>query len=241
MPFQAKTTPDPFADPTYNALHTSQSALAEIHGLARKFPADIAPFAAVEENSSQAMRDLLALLAPGDAIWLFHQAPPPTHGLVLEANITCLQMSYPTDAPIPAPELNSPIVPLTCEHADEMVALTDIAFPGFFRQRTCVMGSYYGIRNGDGTLIAMGGERQRMSADDGTEWIEVSGVCTHPEHRGHGYAAMLIQHLLRDHRKLGAVSCLHVSDTNQTAIALYHRLGFETLRSVDVFRVRRAP
>lgn len=241
MPNPSLPTTDPFADPIYNALHTAQADMAQIHGLARKFRADLAPFACLEENSAAAMADLHTLLEPGEAVWLFNDLPPTVDGLALEATITCLQMVYPTGVPIPDPLPASPIVPLTCDHADEMVALTDIAFHGFFRQRTCTMGAYYGIRHTDGTLIAMGGERQRMTADDGTAWIEVSGVCTHPDHRGHGYAATLIQRLLRDHRRIGAISCLHVSDGNQNAIALYHRLGFQTLRSVDVFRVRRNP
>jgi hypothetical protein len=43
-----------------------------------------------------------------------------------------------------------------------MVALTTLAFPGFFRSRTCEMGSYYGVRSSSGELIAMGGERLQL-------------------------------------------------------------------------------
>ena len=86
------------------------------------------------------------------------------------------------------------IVRLSNANAPEMVALTTIAFPGFFRSRTSEMGSYYGIRS-DGELIAMGGERLRL---DG--YPEISGVCTHPAHRGKGLAASLICQLARNHR-----------------------------------------
>lgn len=34
------------------------------------------------------------------------------------------------------------VIPLTAAHAHEMVALTDVAFPGFFRPATHRMGSY---------------------------------------------------------------------------------------------------
>ncbi len=247
MQTQPKSFPDPFADPIRNALHTAQLPLAQIHGLARKFPADITPFAAVEENSLAAMQDLLTLLEPGEATWLFHDIPPEVDGLAHETTLPCLQMVFPPgspipDHPVPSPPADNPILSLTCAHAPEMVALTDIAFPGFFRPRTCIMGNYYGIRDAaTGALIALGGERQRMAASDGTPWIELSAVCTHPAHRGHGYARLLIHHLLRDHRQIGAVSCLHVSSANHTAIALYHRLGFQTLREVTVHRVRRTP
>jgi hypothetical protein len=52
-----------------------------------------------------------------------------------------------------------------------MVAHTTVAFPGFFRSRTCEMGSYYGIRSSSGKLIATGGERLQL---DG--YSEISAV-----------------------------------------------------------------
>ena len=100
-----------------------------------------------------------------------------------------------------------------------MVGLTDIAFPGFFRARTGEMGTYYGVRE-VGELVAMGGERLMPG-----RYTEISGVCTHPEHRGKGLASKLIWQLVRDHRRDGFVSWLHVTATNMNAIALYRRMG----------------
>jgi predicted GNAT family acetyltransferase len=131
--------------------------------------------------------------------------------------------------PSPTPE----IVPLPDANAPEMVALTDIAFPGFFRSRTCEMGSYYGIRSGE-ELIAMGGERLIL---DG--FPEISGICTHPAHRGKGHAANLIWHLVRNHRREGLVSWLHVSAENHHAIQLYLRMGFTVARKVKLHRLCR--
>src|ERR1700754_210466 len=115
-----------------------------------------------------------------------------------------------------------------------MVALTDIAFPGFFRARTCEMGSYYGVRAG-GELIAMGGERLMLEG-----YPEISGICTHPEHRGKGLAAGLIWRLVRKHRREGQVSWLHVAARNQHAIDLCRRLGFKVARKVMLHRMCRA-
>jgi predicted GNAT family acetyltransferase len=114
-----------------------------------------------------------------------------------------------------------------------MVALTDLAFPGFFRSRTCEMGSYYGVRS-SGELIAMGGERLTL---DG--YPEISGICTHPAHRGKGHAANLIWHLVRNHRREGLVSWLHVSAENHHAIGLYLRMGFTVARKVKLHRLCR--
>ena len=141
-------------------------------------------------------------------------------------------MVLPREVTPPAP--TSGIVQLSDANAPEMVALTDLAFPGFFRSRTCEMGSYYGIRS-NGELIAMGGERITL---DG--YPEISGICTHPDHRGKGHAANLIWHLARNHRHQGLVSWLHVSAENHHAIELYLRLGFTVARKVKLHRLCRS-
>jgi predicted GNAT family acetyltransferase len=128
------------------------------------------------------------------------------------------------------------IVSLSDANAGEMVVLTDLAFPGFFRRRTCEMGSYYGVRSDDGELIAMGGERLML---DG--YSEISGVCTHPAHRGKGLAASLIWRLVRNHRRDGIVSWLHVASANRPAIELYSRMGFKVVRKVTLKRISRNP
>ena len=144
-------------------------------------------------------------------------------------------MLFPAETPLPAASSDDAIEPLTAAHAAHMVALTDVAFPGLFRIRTCSMGRYFGIRDGSGQLIAMGGERFVLHPIR-----EISALCTHPDHRGRGYAALLLRHLLALHRGEGSVSCLHVVTTNSNAIQLYHRLGFQTLREVDVHRLTRS-
>ena len=102
-----------------------------------------------------------------------------------------------------------------------MVELTSIAFPGFFRIRTCEMGDYFGIRH-DGRLVAMCGERMNIG-----DYHEISGLCTHPDFRGRGYAGVLMMQLMRDHHNAGLQSYLHVSANNANAIALYERMDFD--------------
>jgi predicted GNAT family acetyltransferase len=138
-------------------------------------------------------------------------------------------MVLPVEITLPTPTIE--ILQLSCTNAPEMVALTNLAFPGFFRSRTCEMGTYYGIRS-EGELIAMGGERLTL---DG--YPEISGVCTHPAHRGKGYAAALMWQLARDHRRDGLISWLHVSSTNHHAIELYQRMGFREVRRIMLHRI----
>jgi predicted GNAT family acetyltransferase len=143
-------------------------------------------------------------------------------------------MALPTEITPPDPTIE--ILSLSNADAREMVALTTLAFPGFFRSRTCEMGTYYGIRSeGEhGELIAMGGERLMI---DG--YPEISGICTHPAHRGKGYAAAIMWRLARDHRRDGLVSWLHVSASNSRAIELYERMGFREVRTIMLHRISR--
>jgi predicted GNAT family acetyltransferase len=141
-------------------------------------------------------------------------------------------MVLPSD--VSAPDTEIEIGKLTDANADEMVALTTLAFPGFFRQRTCETGSYYGVRSSSGELIAMGGERLKLEG-----YTEISGVCTHPPFRGRGLAAGIIWQLVREHRGEGVVSWLHVTNTNRRAAELYLRVGFVEIRQVRLHRITR--
>jgi GNAT superfamily N-acetyltransferase len=227
---------DPFANAIWHALHTSHQHLALIHGLAGKYPADVAPFACLTENTAAALHDLYSLMEPGETTYVMGDPPPETAALLYRGATPCLQMAFPQDQSLHVDTSTLPIAPLTCADAPAMVALTETAFPGFFRLRTCVMGSYFGIWNPaqPGQLLAMAGERLILDP-----CREVSGICTHPDHRGQGHAAALTAHVLSHQRGLHARSVLHVVSTNHGAISLYHRLGFETLREVQLHRLKR--
>jgi ribosomal protein S18 acetylase RimI-like enzyme len=220
-----------FANPVWNALRTKHRRFALTAGDACRYPADVAPFAAVASPSSDALLQLHSLLVPGESVWVIGESYPHPAKLAFEQTLICLQMVLPAMIEPPPPTIE--ILQLSNDHAPEMVALTDLAFPGFFRARTCEMGSYFGIRS-NGRLIAMGGERITL---DG--YPEISGICTHPDHRGKGYAENLIWHLVRNHRREGLVSWLHVSATNQRAIDLYRRMGFTEAREVTLHLVSR--
>lgn len=232
-----------FANPIWHALQTKHRRFAVSASNACRYPADVAPFAAVATPSSIALQQLHSLLEPGESVWLIGESYPPVPELSFEETLACLQMLLPEEVvpPDPASDPTSDqaivIARLSDANASEMVALTDIAFPGYFRHRTCEMGSYYGVRSGlrsDGELIAMGGERLML---DG--YSEISAVCTHPAHRGKGLAASLIWHLVRNHRRDGLVSWLHVGSANHRAIELYRRMGFKVAREVMLTRISR--
>ena len=112
------------------------------------------------------------------------------------------------------------IVELGAKDSPDMMALTALTKPGPFNQRTHELGTYLGIRH-DGKLVAMAGERLKVPG-----YTEVSAVCTHPEHTGHGYARILTTEVMRRIRSRGETPFLHVREDNVRAIELYERLGF---------------
>ncbi len=112
--------------------------------------------------------------------------------------------------------------------AAEMVALARLTEPGPFEARTPELGGFIGIRDGD-RLVAMAGERMKPEG-----FTEVSGVCTHPDHRGRGYAAMLSAAVADRIVARGETPFLHAFTSNRAAVALYERLGFVLRAPVEV-------
>jgi ribosomal protein S18 acetylase RimI-like enzyme len=220
-----------FANPVWHALKTRHRHFSVSAGQARRYPADVAPFIAVAEPTLDALKAVHSLLIPDEKVWIAEAEFPEWPELVWETSIECLQMVLPAE--IALPEETNGILKLSCADAPAMVELTDLAFPGFFRVKTCEMGNYYGVRVG-GELVSMSGERIMLE-----EYPEVSGVCTHPDHRGKGYAASLMWQVIRDHRRDGLISWLHVSASNTHAIELYLKMGFVEARRHVWHRISR--
>jgi GNAT superfamily N-acetyltransferase len=226
---------DLFRNPVWHSLRGPHRHLAVDGVDACRYPADVTPFAALAEPSATALRQLRRLLTPSDSVWIVDGGQPLIPELSVEGSLQCVQMVLPPEAPLPEAAPAVEVMPLGASQATEMVALTDVAFPGFFRPGTHRMGSYFGVRAADGQLIAMAGERLRLEG-----YPEMSGICTHPRYRGRGLARQLILHLAALHRRQGLVSWLQVSAANTNAIALYGALGFETARSVMLVRISLA-
>jgi len=143
-----------FLNPVWHALHAKHRRFGNSTVDACRYPADVLPFAAVNAPSADAMWQLHALLAPGESTWLIGEQYPQVPQLTCEETLQCFQMVLPAELSAPSPTID--IVPLSSANAQEMVALTALAFPGFLRSRTCEVGSYYGVRSPSGELIAMG-------------------------------------------------------------------------------------
>ncbi len=220
-----------FLNPVWHSLHGPHRHVAHIEGGACRYPADVAPFAAIDAPSAAAFAQLRALLDPDESFWIadYGRSAP---GLAVVDALDCVQMVLPQEVEIPAPGRD--VLPLTAAHAPEMVALTNVAFPGFFRPATYRMGSFFGVR-ASGELVAMGGERLLLPGHP-----EMSAICTHPDHRGEGLATDVVRHLARHHRRARMVSWLHVGAPNRRAIDLYASLGFVRVRNLMLHRITRS-
>jgi predicted GNAT family acetyltransferase len=89
-----------------------------------------------------------------------------------------------------------------------------------------------GVRR-EGRLVAMAGRRLRLPG-----WIEISAVCTHPDHRGQGLSRLLMAAVQKAIRAEGDHAFLHVLHDNTGAVALYRRLGFTTRADMTITVVR---
>ena len=220
-----------FLNPVWHALQGPHRHLARAAGRACRYPADVAPFAAIDAPGAAAFAQLRSLLDPDESIWIvdYGGAAP---GLAVVDALECVQMALPEEVEIAAPGRD--VLALGAGHAQDMVGLTNIAFPGFFRPATYRMGSFFGVRVG-GELVAMGGERLLLPGHP-----EMSAICTHPDHRGVGLATDVIRHLASHQRRAGLISWLHVGAPNRGAIDLYASLGFERVRSIMLHRIVRS-
>jgi ribosomal protein S18 acetylase RimI-like enzyme len=218
----------PLDNPMWAALTTGHAALAIAHGDARRYPYEIARFAGLATPG--AIGDLEAITEPGDVVAFFTpDALALPDGWSAELQRTIEQMLATERVPEPRHEL----VALDTADAPEMLALATLTQPGPFFARTIETGRYFGVKV-DGKLAAMAGERLKLD-----DFTEISAVCTHPDHQGHGYGRSLVAALINLTLDEGRQPFLHVKQENG-ARALYEKLGFTTRAYMYLTISRRA-
>jgi predicted GNAT family acetyltransferase len=218
--------------PVWSALAGRQSDVALSQGSALRFAPDYGLFAAVPDEAPDSLADLAALIAAhGDVALVEAEVPPPIPGVAVRSSALCWQMV--AEEPNPVGEAAFAIEDLTEADAPQMLALATLTAPGPFFARTHQIGRFVGVRAG-GQLVAMAGERMRPPGH-----TEVSGVCTHPDHRGRGYAAGLMLEVAARIRARGEIPFLHSYAHNTGAIALYQALGFDFRRELIMTTLTR--
>lgn len=219
-------------NPIWSALSSAQAHFAIGGPIAKRYPAEVAPFIGVSEPTAAAAEALADLVSPGEIVNIVSLTPKLDQGWQLLATGNIVQMVWRDDVPTPDEDTTG-ITPLTDADTADMMGLTALVFPGYFRRRTPEMGEYFGIRQ-DGQFAAMAGERMKVHG-----YEEISAVCTHPDFTGKGFAARLINLLVARQLKRGIVPFLHVNETNARARALYARLGFTDRATLPLWLLKR--
>ncbi len=209
----------PLDRPVWASLTTRQSGLALGSSRAVRIDPDYGLFAAAADTSPQSLAALAALvLAEGEAAMVEAQDWPAIHGAVAQPPVAVTQMVAGELKTMPAEGFE--ILDLTEQDAAEMFDLARLTQPGPFFSRTHRLGDFVGVKVRD-QLVAMAGERMKLPG-----FTEVSAVCTHPGHRGRGYAAALMGVVAARIEARGETPFLHVYPHNTGAIRIYEGLGY---------------
>lgn len=223
---------DALDNPFWSSLDTLHRDIAVRRGGVARYPAEYAPFLGVARADAALDDALDALVAPDESVYLLGVAPAAVpRGWRLRAFRPLAQMVCET----PLEETGGQeIVALSRAHRADVLALTALVYPHYFRVRTMELGRYFGIYR-DGRLAAMIGERLGNH-----EAREMSAICTHPDFGGRGYARLLTAMLGNDTRARGGLPFLHVSHENPRALALYRRMGWRHRRDIGFWSLARA-
>ena len=221
---------DPLDRPIWNALAGPQARFAVGAGKARRFRPEVSPFIACADDSPAALGAVAGLLGADDAVLFLQRGavplPPGTRRIEGGLGVQMVARDFVASPPPPG------IVALDEGDAAEMLALATLTQPGPFRARTHELAQFWGVKDAGGRLLAMAGERLRLAG-----MSEVSGVCTHPDARGRGLAALLSRHVASEIVRRGEVPFLHAYASNAGAIALYEKLGFRHEGEVEALVV----
>lgn len=218
--------------PAWASLASRHQAYSEGDAAARRYLPSVVPFAASRDDSSESLEALGALVGPGDSVVLLQadniSLPASLHATTRAAGVQML-------AQRPINSFEDPrIERLTRTCSEEMLALASLTKPGPFTLRALDIGRFWGIRE-NGRLVAMAGERMAQPG-----FVEISGVCSHPEVRGRGLARLLSCYVAGRVGEQGDSPYLHAYASNKAAIRLYESIGFAVRTAIHVAVVRRA-
>ena len=217
-------------NPIWESLSSRHRSLALRQGDVARYPAQVAPFLGVAMQGIDVAMAIESLVPAGDTALLLGPMPHQPQGWELKQLAQLAQMVCPARVQ----EVDGPeVIELSESHHGDVLALTGLVYPHYFRPRTTDLGRYFGIYQ-DGRLAAMAGERMGMQG-----YTEISAICTHPDFNGNGYARRLLAWLSNDNLERGSTPFLHVSQQNQRALRLYERNGYRIRREIPFWSLRR--
>ncbi len=217
-------------NPAWYALISGNTNLAYGSDTVKFYDKDVAPFVGFDESTEYNFDVLYQLIEHNGLVMFISPQPATIPGKwKMLRHIPCLQMVHDV---VPR-QIDADIIDLKEEHISQMLELTQLTKPGPFLNRTVDFGPFQGIFDGN-KLVAMAG--QRMAP---LPYVEVTAVCTHPNHTGKGYAKQLLISQSNQIIKAGNIPFLHVRDDNHRAIKVYEKVGFTTRTDMHFYMLRK--
>ncbi len=210
-------------NPVWYSLTEAHRNFVIDYGNMKFYHPDYCPFGAFEkvEDISKSIYEYSKLT--GD-FYIVGEKPELPDKLKFKKEVVCLQMVVDERIHL---EINEDIRKLNDEHADDLFDLVNLVQPGYYRKRTNELGDYFGIFKDD-ILVATTGERMQMN-----DFVEVSGIVTHPDHTRKGYAGQLTAYTANRIFDKNKTPYLHVAENNTGAVKLYEKLGFKVRRKMS--------
>lgn len=218
-------------NPVWHSLTGIHQHLAIGGDLAKRYPSDILKWAAIKEYTEEAFNELSNIVNVGETVVV--DGIPNLNSPQWEILRTATAIEMICRKAISAPEYDLEFQSLTVEDVPDMMTLVELTKPGPFTARTIEMAEYIGIRQ-DGQLVAMAGRRLATPS-----YREISGVCTHPDYRGKGYASLLTKILVHQFQENDFTPFLLVVPEKFEAKRLYERLGFEVHQEIEAAVMRK--
>jgi ribosomal protein S18 acetylase RimI-like enzyme len=197
----------------------------------RRFAPGFSPIIGFANPDSPRFEALAPFCEPGEQLYCSNWSGLAPKGWRVDEESTMFRMVW--EGSMPELDEAPDAVQLGLRDAEQALELATLTRPGPFGLRTIELGDYFGIFE-DGRLVAMAGERLHAGS-----FREISGVCTHPDFQGRGFARRLTAKLVRRQIERNEMPFLHVIHDNTVARGLYERLGFRLYREVPVRIISR--
>jgi len=198
---------------------------------ARRYAQGFSPTVGFANPEHPDFAALARFCEPGEHFYCDGWSGAAPTGWTIDAESTMFRMLW--EAGMPATDEAPEAVPVGPQHASQALELAALTRPGPFGPRTIELGEYFGCFDGQ-RLVAMAGERMCAGS-----LREISGVCTHPDFQGRGYARRLMFKLIRRQMQRNETPFLHVMRDNTGARQLYERMGFRNHRETVVRVISR--
>jgi ribosomal protein S18 acetylase RimI-like enzyme len=215
----------------WRALSGSHRRLSVGTERTRRYARDFPALFAFHDPASPDFESFDSHCEAGDHLYCTEWVGAAPDGWKVEAELGVVGMLWRGDRPVLDHSIS--VVALDEAHVEEMRALARLTRPGPFAQKPIGLGDWVGVFDA-GRLVAMAGERLHAG-----NLHEVSGICTHPDAQGRGYARALSGRVVNRMLASGQLPILHVLSSNVRAIGMYEALGFVKRTEFPLLHARR--